>query len=202
MATATRPSPSKPMLRGGRWCIAWMDNTPTVTTPIASTVCGMSLGRPTIWMRTSISSSGTQARVVLRESEAGGERMAAMRWSTARRSPVRSPGSWWSMKWGTPSACATMTATVRISCRKLSYNGIGSPRALPNSCPCIPTSIPRPRLKRGRRPPSNSSRRLDIQPCKYPASGASCPDGRDSPGLGRGQDNCANGLEARPKVAV
>ena len=64
--------------------------------------------------------------------------------------------------WAMPSACYTISAMVHISCRMV-RDRIGYPRARPNFCPFIPTSIPKFHLKKGRRRPSNSSRRVPIR---------------------------------------
>ena len=56
----------------------------------------------------------------------------------------------------------TIGAMMRTSCRMV-RDRIGYPRARPSFCPCIPTSIPKFQLKKGRRRPSNSFRRAPIR---------------------------------------
>ena len=141
----------------------------------------MRLGRRTIWMRTSISSSGTQARVVL--PGIGGRRGKNGGYAVVHGTSIASPESWELVVHEMGHAFG-LRHDDRNSCvlhvRRPSWHGIGSPHALPNSCPCIPTSMPRPRRKKGRRPPSSSSRRLDIQPAQRASpsnSGSADPQG-------------------------
>ena len=77
------------------------------------------------------------------------------------------------MNWDTPSDWVTISAMVHTSCRMVQAL-IGPPwnylRAMPNSCPCIPTSISIPQLRK-ELPPTIEL----ISPRTYPAGSKSVP---------------------------